>query len=125
MAKANINLPDGTLIVIEGNVEEVSKILKLIKEKPASAKKEKERQTKSAETEKRKMKPGLTAYVYELKEEGYFKNERSLEDILKALKQKGHIYPKSSISETVLRLTRQKKLGRIKKDKMWFYVHRD
>ena len=125
MAKANIKLPDGTSIAIEGSVEEVQKIVALIKRPPVSGKKEEKKQAKSAQTKTKKTKPGLTAYVLELKKEGYFKEERTLEDIIKALKQKGHIYPKSSLSGTVLRLTRKKKLGRIKKDKVWVYVHRD
>lgn len=133
MAKAHIKLPNGTDIAIEGSESEVSRILSFIsgqtKSTPVSEKAGK------VSTPSKKLhsssgngnrKPGLTTYVLELKDEGYFKKERTLEDVLEALRQKGRIYPVTSLSETMLRLLRQKKLGRIKNNEnKWVYVHRD
>lgn len=134
MPKATINLPDGTNITVDGNEAEVSRIVALISRSPSdtvatghvnkSAKPMKAKANKSVSGNGTR-RPGLTTYVLELKDEGYFKKERSLDDVLEALKQIGHIYPVTSLSETMLRLTRQKKLGRIDQGSKWVYVHRD
>ena len=120
MAKANIDLPDGTKIVIEGSVEEVAKIVTLVQGAPSRPS---TRKTKAAPT--RKTKRGIKDYVLELEDEGFFKDKRGLADIQKALETRGHIYAVTSLSGRMLELIRSKKLDREKENLKWMYFHRD
>lgn len=120
MAKADITLPNGTHVVVDGTAEEVEKIIKTITNEP----RKELLNDKNNKSKSKRRKPGLTSYVLELKETNYFSKQRSLEDILNALKQKGHIYPITSLSETMLRLTKQKDVGRIRENGKWLYVQR-
>lgn len=121
MAKANIDLPDGTKIVIERSVDEVAKIVSLVQgtTEPPPRKKVKPSPIK------KKTKCTIKDYVRELKDEGFFKQKRALSDVKKALDTRGHIYALTSLSGQMLDLVRSKELGRIKEGRKWMYVHRD
>jgi hypothetical protein len=49
----------------------------------------------------------------ELREEGYFKSKRFLNDIKKKLEEKGHIYARTTLSPTLLNLVKRKDLRRV------------
>jgi len=73
VAKANIDLPDGTRIVVEGSVDEVAKIVSLVQ---GTAEGPSDRRVKPSPT--RKTRRGAKDYIRELKDEGFFGEKRSL-----------------------------------------------
>jgi len=120
MAKANIDLPDGTKIVIEGSVDEVAKVVSLVQGRTDHPPTQKPRPAAA-----RKTKVGIKDYIRELKAEGFFTEKRSLGDVKTALETRGHIYAVTSLSGKMLELVRSKELGRIKEGRKWMYVHRE
>ena len=128
MAKANLVLPDGTKVNIEGTVEEVAVLLaKCSSTTPAgpSAATKKQRQKRgrgSGGTAKRPKARGPVGLITELAQEGFFKSKRMLPEIQKKLEQGGHIYAQTSLSPAVLSLTKQKILRRLKENEGWTYV---
>jgi hypothetical protein len=129
MAKANLTLPDGTTVGIEGSAEEVAALLEKLsgttKNVPAAsiAKKRKRRGSGStSEANTAKKADGPTSLVTELAEGGYFKTKRTIGDIQKKLEELGHIYAQSSISPILTRLTRKRTVRRIKEKKTWVYI---
>lgn len=123
MAKANIELPNGTKIVIEGDANEVAKVVAFVKGQRGEKTVKTEKGPKSSGA-KLKMKPGPMDYIRELKTEGFFKEKRGLGDIQGALEVKGYIYPLSTLSGIMLKLIKKRELGRIKEGRKWKYVHR-
>ena len=124
MPKANINLPNGTKIIIEGSVEDVAKIISLVKEPRHQPKKTRKPKAKTERTKKKKEKKGPTFYILELKKRGFFKDKRMLEDVIKVLKTKGQIYPSTTISPIMLKLVRKEELKRLKEQKKWKYFQK-
>lgn len=128
MAKANIDLPDGTKIVIDGSVEEVARIVALVQEAagaPSVAGRKPAKKLEAPPPIKKKARPTLKSFVRELKDEGFFKEKRELRAIKKALDAKAHIYAITHLSGVMLNLVRNRELGRLKESGKWFYVHRD
>lgn len=125
MAKANMVLPDGTRVTIEGTSEEVALMLSKCSQ-GASAPDRKspkaERHEPSRRTSRASKRVGPQTYIAELANEGYFKAKRSLGDIQKKLEERGHIYAQTSLSPAMTRLTRKRTLRRIKEKKGWVYV---
>lgn len=128
MAKANITLPDGTKVTIEGTTDEVAILLSRFsgtsEAAPAAAKKKKRKKKKSSDgsggaATKRK---GPQTLIMELAKEDYFKSKRTIGDIQSKLEEKGHIYAQHSLSSPLLRLTRIKTLRRLKEKNVWVYV---
>ncbi len=120
MAKADINLPNGTKITIDGNVDDITKILDLIKN---------DSQAKSINNKKdlsiqAKKKSGAKEHIRNLKAEGYFKQKRTIGDIQKSLKESGYIYETTSLSKPLLELTQAKELARINENGQWAYIQR-
>jgi len=128
MTKANIDLPDGTKIVIDGSVDEVAKIVALVQgatRPPPAAERKPIKKPEAPLATKKKAKPGLKSFVRELKEEGFFEEKRTLRTIKEALDAKAHIYRISHLSGVMLELIRDRELGRLKERGKWVYVHRD
>jgi len=131
MAKANLVLPDGTKVNIEGTSEEVALLLgkfsmqesndKLNSTTNAKTKKKRKKITSSGEKSSKKQ-IGPTSLITELVEEGYFKTKRTIADIQKKLEERGHIYAQTSISPQLTRMTRKRIIRRIKENKSWVYV---
>ena len=131
MAKANLVLPDGTKVNIEGTSEEVAFLLgkfsmqesndKLNSTTTSKAKKKRKRLTSNGEKSSKKQ-IGPTSLIIELVEEGYFKTKRTIADIQKKLEERGHIYAQTSISPQLTRMTRKRIIRRIKENKAWVYV---
>ena len=128
MAKANLTLPNGTKVDIEGTSQEVAKVLKMFSQPigEVSAKTKPEMQRRPAKVAAKQVASGRRGpqpLITELAEEGYFKGKRVMADIQKKLEEKGHIYAQESLSPALLRLTRKKTLRRIKEKKGWVYVN--
>jgi hypothetical protein len=130
MAKANLVLPDGTTVNIEGSAEEVAALLAKCSVPESSSPSRttgKDRKKKSGAATSRnsnKKRPGgPTSLVGELATEGYFKAKRTIGDIQKKLEERGHIYAQTSISPVLTRLTRKRTIRRIKEKKGWVYVN--
>jgi len=125
MAKANLVLPDGTTVNIDGTADEVAILLgKFSSQEPNSKRKTKRRKpTKSKVSKARTKTGGPTSLITGLAEEGYFKSKRTIGDIQKKLEEMGHIYSQQSISSPLFRLTRQRVIRRIKEKKVWVYIN--
>lgn len=126
MAKAKLVLPDGTSVTIEGNADEVANVLSKFSH-PSEAtlkpiKKKGQTSTDKGRSAKKK-KDGPTSLITELTEEGYFKSKRTLGDVQKKLEERGHIYETTSISPILTRLTKSRKLRRLKEKKVWVYAN--
>ena len=128
MAKANMVLPDGTTVTIEGTADEVAVLLSKCSQSgtPSSGRgatpKSGRKRTAKREKGSGKRKSGPTAYITELVDEKYFKSKRTLGDIQKKLEEHGHIYAQTSLSPILTRLTRKRTLRRLKEKKGWVYV---
>lgn len=126
MAKANLTLPNGTTVVIEGTHEEVAALLATVSGPTTSAsssKKSGRRKSKSSTPKTTKaVRKGPQVLVKELADEDFFKTKRTLGEVQKKLEEKGHIYALESLSTPVLRLTRSKVLRRLKEKTGWVYV---
>lgn len=129
MAKANLTLPDGTTVKIEGTAEEVALLItKCASTKSSSrmpARKKSNRKPRSSGgivSKKSKAAKGPVGLITELAEEGFFKSKRMLAEIQKKLEEGGHIYAQTSLSPAALGLTKKKILRRFKEKKAWVYV---
>ncbi len=127
MTKANIVLPDGTTVAIQGTAEEVAGLLAKFSQPSVQLRRgrkggQKKRQP-GGQARGESRKGGPTALIAELAEEGYFKSKRLIGDIQKKLEERGHIYPVTSISPCLTRMTKRRQLRRLKENKGWVYVN--
>lgn len=127
MAKANMVLPSGAKVTVEGTAEEVAQLLAKVSSplpgtrsgrqaRPAAAK------ASPVSAARARTRKGPTGHILDLRDENFFKTRRSLPDIQKKLEEKGHIYAQSSLSPVLVRLVRARELRRIKEKKGWIYV---
>lgn len=125
MAKANVTLPSGATVNLEGSAEEIAVLLERFSGPPIAA------TNKDAGKKGRKNKAGAkqkmiretpTTLIGELIDEQFFKTRRTISDVRKKLEEKGHIYPLVQLSTPLLRLTRNRRLRRIKEKNVWIYV---
>jgi hypothetical protein len=130
MAKANLVLPDGTKVTIDGTADEVAALLGKISttdDYRATSKRSSPRRggtaTKAAAKSAKKKASGPTDYIRELISEGYFKTKREIGTVRDKLEERAHIYPVTSISGPLYRLVKKKELRRIKEDGAWKYVN--
>jgi len=128
MAKANVDLPNGTKIQIDGTSEEIGKILELYKNEgnfdEEIDKPKKKTKYKTNKTGRKKSKSGPKQYIRELKTAGFFKVKRNMKEVQKKLEEKGHIYPMNELSTPLRNLVQDSELGRIKEKDGWVYVNR-
>lgn len=125
MAKANLTLPNGTKVLIEGSAQEVAVLLEKCSEPLASGSGRKRSGTERISNSKKgakKTRKGPVSYITELVNEGFFKTKRALPEIQKKLEENGHIYAQTSLSPALLNLTKKRILRRIKEKKSWVYV---
>jgi hypothetical protein len=125
MAKANMVLPDGTKVAIEGTAEEVALLLAKCSQSsspPDRKERKKEQQASTRRKSQTGKRAGPLTLIADLADEGYFKSKQTLGDIQKKLEERGHIYAQTSLSPAMTRLTRKRTLRRIKEKKGWAYV---
>lgn len=131
MAKANLVLPGGAKVAIEGTPDEVAGLLQRFSDglaaessNPAIRTRRRKLKSSKAKTKTAKAKrSGPTDYIRELIADGYFKSEREIGDVRDKLKERAHIYPVTSISGPLYRFVRNKELRRSKKDGAWKYAN--
>lgn len=136
MPKANLILPNGTAITVNGSAEEIAKIMTLYSGTEISVKSNaietgSKHGTKNIRITEKK---GPRPLIRELKDEGFFKQKRTMLEVQRKLEEKGHIYSTPSIAEPLLSLVRKKEIGRVrgkgeekgggKKKTYWYYVDR-
>ena len=123
--KANLTLPDGTTVTIDGTTEEVAALLAKIagpapqvKTRAGGNKRKSDPASKRARTARK----GPRTLINALATANWFTSKRTIGDVQKKLEEDGHIYALSSLSPALLRLTRAKVLRRIKDKDGWVYV---
>ncbi len=118
MAKAHIKRPDGTSIVIEGTPQEVTELVsKLEGGVPRKGK-----IAKLTEKRSNREKVTLSDSLLLLVDNGFFKKPKELGAVKAALEERGHFYPVTTLSPSLLRLVQRRYLRRIKQDSRWFYT---
>lgn len=128
MAKADLTLPDGTTVSIDGTAEEVALLLQKFTAPGTDGPRiGRRRVTRARTTGKQQsvtktVRKGPQQLVKDLAAEDWFKTKRTIGDLQKKLEEKGHIYAMESLSTPLLRLTRSKVLRRIKDKNGWVYV---
>jgi hypothetical protein len=133
MAKANLQLTDGTKVTIEGTPDEVAILVQRISgETPTAmaggATRPSRRRAPRAPTGKGtvKSKPkakGPAEHIRDLAASNFFRTKRGLAEVQKKLEEGAHIYPVTHLSPVLFRLVRAKELRRIKEGGTWKYVN--
>ena len=126
MAKANLTLPNGTTVAIEGTADEVAAMLAKVSAQAEGVTSPRKRSaTRTARGAARTTKPGRKGpqtLLQELAAENWFRSKRTIGEVQKKLEEGGQIYAMSSLSTPLLRLTRSKVLRRLKDKNGWAYV---
>ncbi|MDP2947366.1 MAG: hypothetical protein Q8N88_04585 [Nanoarchaeota archaeon] len=120
MPKAIIKLKSGAVVTIEGSASEVTQIVSDFKVENNKKKPSKIDKVRKAQ----KKKAAASDYIIEFRETGFFNKPKGLGEIAKALEEKGHLYPLTTLSGVVLDLIRARELGRKKTDGRWVYGKR-
>jgi hypothetical protein len=121
MATANIQLPDGTKVSIEGSPEEVARLLALYGSKEPAGDQPRNKRPKRASSITRAG-SGAAPHLHNLIVENYFSERRSLADVQHRLEELGHIFPLSHLSTPLRRLVVGRELRRLREGKNWVYV---
>ena len=133
MAKAKLTLPNGTKVAIEGTEEEVATLVRRFSDlaaEPTGGGRTRAGRTARAQKVARAKKAGKSAgpvgHIRELRDQGFFKSKRSINDVQEKLEEKGQIYALTNLSPALLWLVRARPavLGRIKEGGVWKYVQR-
>jgi hypothetical protein len=131
MAKANLVLPDGTKVAIDGTADEVASLLERFSSTSGSRSSSRSRSRRvaraksgsGAQAKTRTRRAGPTEHIRDLIGGGYFKTKREIGAVRDKLEERAHIYPVTSISGPLYRLVKSKELRRIKEDAAWRYVN--
>lgn len=117
MVKANMKMPDGTEIIIEGNKEEVANILGKL-QKSSSVDLDRSKLIKHGS------RMSISDRIFELKESGFFKTGKTLFDVKRALDENGYRYSPNVLSTQLIREIRKPKkfLRRLKEGEKYVYV---
>ncbi len=122
MAKANIILPNGTRIDIDGTPEEIIKIKESLSNEETTQKRTR-KAVKSNSSQKKPSKEGPLARIRNLIEKDFFKEKRAIEDIRKRLEEMAIFYKVSDLSPSLIRLVKKGELRRIREESQWRYVN--
>ena len=116
MAKALITTSEGVRVKLEGTAEEIAAVIRQAGSKPAPAKANSKIKTAA------KTRPTVPGLVDELKNEGFFKQPKTLGEIHKRLADLGHHYPLTGLSGPMQAQCKQRVLRRFKKDRKYVYA---
>ena len=132
MATANIDLRNGTTIVIEGTPEEIARVLLLYHGSDRASPTAHDGDSPSAVRQKKRSKEkrepapraraGAMQHIRDLIGESFFRERRSLAEVQGKLEELGHIYPMTHLSTPLRRLVVGKELRRLRNGKNWAYV---
>jgi hypothetical protein len=132
MATANIELPNGTKVLIEGSPEEIARVLELYRQpsramivapKPEETKQRRRGGAPDARPDSSSR--GRTGIMQQLRfliSEQFFDARQTLSNVQSKLEELGHIYPQNQISTPLRRLVVGRELRRLREGKNWVYV---
>jgi hypothetical protein len=126
MPKAELTTASGTVVKIEGSVEEVARLTALLSAgsgSPATTRREPRRRGATTPTAGRPSAGGPMGRVRALIAEDFFTSKREIGDLKAKLEETGHIYPVGHLSPTLVRLVRSRELRRLKEGGSWKYVN--
>jgi hypothetical protein len=126
MPKAEVTTATGTVVTIEGSVEEVAKLTALLSAgagTPATTRRAPRRRGAATPTTGRSSAGGPIGRVRALIAEDFFASKREIRDVQGKLEETGHIYPLGHLSPTLVRLVRSRELRRMKEGRSWKYVN--
>lgn len=122
MAKANITTKKGTIIRIEGDIEEIKEIVTTIKRREDLEERfyfgRAIRQNEAAHHPP----ISITDILLKFKSEGFFNEGRTLGEINNELLKRGFHTPKSTLSALLIFLVRRGLLKREQEDEQWRYA---
>jgi|SRR5579863_7998039 len=121
MAKATIKSKTGARITIEGTPEEVSNIVATIENASVIGHAKGAIARAKAAKRNEKKRESAADLIIGLREEGFFDKPKTLGEVVKALEERGFLYPLTSLSGIVLSLVKKRELRRTKKDGKWVY----
>ncbi len=127
MPRADFTLPGGAEVSIEGTVEEVRALLDYYRDlarRPKGSGHTAGRRPRQAAAASANV-GGPMSLVRQLIKVGFFKTGQSLKAIKHKLAEKGHIYPETTLSSTLIRLTKAGELTRRKDGRIWTYLSVD
>jgi hypothetical protein len=126
MPKANVTLPGGATVTVEGTTEEVAALVKQLSGPPIASSTRRglpRRSPNRGQNMPKRGAKGPTDYVRELIAEGFFQTKQGISAVQDKLEEAAHIYPVDSLSPTLFRLVKKKELRRIREDGSWKYVN--
>ena len=115
MAKAQITMPDGMSVKIDGTPAEIVKLVADLKKEGGKSPTTKRGRSKSVRT-------SLPALIESLSDGDFFKKPRGLAEVKSALAEMGHHYPVTTLSGAMLDQVRRRNLRRLKTNKVWAYA---
>jgi len=119
MAKANITMPDGTKMQVEGSPDEISALVRRLQGAGAP------RSKAPGKGQGKRQRLRLVDHIEELINKGFFKTPRGLGEIRDKLREMGHAYPLTTLSPAMLRKVRSRDLRRLRESKAgnkWKYT---
>lgn len=123
MPKATIKSSTGAVITVEGNQEEISKIINDFERTAAVTQSKTEISKDQIKKRQDKKRVAASGLVIELKDEGFFNKPKSLLEISQALEEKGRMTPVTSLSGVMISLVQKRILARKKiNGKKWGYA---
>ena len=115
MVKADIKLPDGTIVkIIDGTPKDISSVIDEF-HRSGHMKKTGIKQSAS--------RGGPQIRIRELIDDGFFNKKRNINDVQKKLEENGHIYKITQLSTPLKRLVTNREIRRFKEDNIWNYVN--
>ena len=111
MAKAEITLPDGTKMRLDGTPEEITAVVERWQDK-----------VRGRNSGSRRVRVQLVDLIGNLIDGGFFKKPKDLAAVKSALEEMGHHYPLTTLSGTMLSQVRRRSLRRLKQAKRWMYT---
>jgi superfamily II DNA/RNA helicase len=114
--KAHVKTPEGIEIQLDGTSDELAAVLKDLKIKNQSPR------SIGSTPKTKKGKQGVAALIDSLRQDGFFKKSRTLNDIRLKLKDLGHNYPLTSLSGSMSHEVRSRSLRRFKENKKYVYA---
>jgi hypothetical protein len=132
MPIANIELPDGTKVTVDGSPEEIARVLSLYHQPRAASqssrpdhatqtpiKKPRKARRSGAGPRSRK---GAIQHIRVLIADKFFDERQTLAAVRVKLEEHGHIYSQNQISTPLRRLVLRRELRRLRDGKNWIYV---
>ena|SRR5438445_177768 len=123
MARTALSLPNGTKVTVEGTPDEVQRIVKAITSGTVEPVQSPRNGTLVTHDLRKKGRVGATERVRVLKEDGYFREKRTLVNVRNKLNEKGHIHKMDDLSPVLIRMTRSGELRRMQEKGNWVYVN--